>query len=207
MRLGECTLEINALEFGGKGVHNGLSELIEMTLVGEDGVQVRPAPSGRRCVCATQAGRSRGSKVHCAPGPTTAEQKPIEEMCPSPMPRRLSATRAWPVRRPPWSGPSTALGLHRAAPSVAYSAVKARAEEQRARSRQLARLRHVRGHDRRVPPQERLIVCDGDRRSPGAGPQPAARPRPPAGLMTRSMTWPAREWPGAAPRQAGKGAR
>jgi hypothetical protein len=73
---------------------------------------------------ATETGRSRGSKDHCAPGPTTAEQKPIEEMCPSPMPRTLSATRAWPACRPPWSGPSTALGLHRAAASVAYSAVK-----------------------------------------------------------------------------------
>ena len=46
MRLGQRPLEINAVELGWKGVQDGLSEFIEMALVGEDGLQVRPAPAG-----------------------------------------------------------------------------------------------------------------------------------------------------------------
>ena len=109
-------------------------------------------------VSATQAGRRRGSKVHCAPGPTMAEQKPIEEMCPSPMPRRLTATRAWPARSPPWSGPQhrTRVAQGRALRRVLRG--EGRAQQQRARRRQFARLRDVRGDDRRMPLQEHLIV-------------------------------------------------
>ena len=70
------------------------------------------------------AGASRCRNDQHGPGPMTAVQKAIEETCPSPIARRLTATRSWPASSPLWSGCATALGLHRAAASVAYSAVK-----------------------------------------------------------------------------------
>src|SRR5580692_13031830 len=50
VRLRELPLEINALELGREGVQDGLTKFIEMALVSEDGMQVRPAPAGRRCL-------------------------------------------------------------------------------------------------------------------------------------------------------------
>src|SRR6185369_6184315 len=47
VRLGQCSLEIGALELDGEGVQDGLGEFIEMALVSQDGLQMFPAPAGR----------------------------------------------------------------------------------------------------------------------------------------------------------------
>ena len=54
---------------------------------------------------------------------TTPVRNPIEERCPSPMPRTLITNRRLPAAVPVWSGWATMLGLHSAAPSMAYSLV------------------------------------------------------------------------------------
>ena len=51
-------------------------------------------------------------------------QKPIEEMCPSPICRRLIAARSSPGSRPVWSGCGTIDGLHSAAASTENSWLK-----------------------------------------------------------------------------------
>jgi hypothetical protein len=48
VRLGQRPLEIGAVELGREGVQDGLGELIEMALIGQDGVQVLAPPAGRR---------------------------------------------------------------------------------------------------------------------------------------------------------------
>ena len=52
------------------------------------------------------------------------ERKVIDEMCPSPVARRLRMNRRDPSGRPDWSGCQTIDGLNRAADSSAYSWVK-----------------------------------------------------------------------------------
>ena len=47
----------------------------------------------------------------------------MDERCPSPMPRTLITNRRLPAAVPAWSGWATMLGLHNAAPSMAYSLV------------------------------------------------------------------------------------
>ena len=51
-------------------------------------------------------------------------RNPIEDWCPSPIPRTLITKRRLPAAVPVWSGWATMLGLHSAAPSMAYSLVK-----------------------------------------------------------------------------------
>ncbi len=75
--------------------------------------------AGRACAGRRPAGRSsagrRGPRAgSSSPGPRTAEQKPIDEMCPSPICRRLIATR---------SSPGSQVGSGRgAAPSTGCTA-------------------------------------------------------------------------------------
>ena len=56
---------------------------------------------------------------------TTAVMNSSAEMWPSPMARRLTATRSSPGASPDWSGWGMTLGLQSAAPSRTYSQVKA----------------------------------------------------------------------------------
>ena len=69
------------------------------------------------------AGSARGAKDQFSPGPISAVQKPIEEMCPSPIARRLSADPGLAVLQAALVRVQHRAGLHSAAPSVAYSAV------------------------------------------------------------------------------------
>ena len=54
----------------------------------------------------------------------TPERKVIEEICPSPVARRLRMNRRDPSGRPDWSGCQIIDGLNRAADSRAYSWLK-----------------------------------------------------------------------------------
>ena len=58
------------------------------------------------------------------PGVVTAPVDPMDERCPSPIPRTLIKNRRLPAAVSVWSGWATMLGLHSAAPSMAYSLVK-----------------------------------------------------------------------------------
>jgi hypothetical protein len=50
VRIRERPLEIDPIELGGQGVQDGLSEFIEMSLVGQDGIQVRAVQSRGPCI-------------------------------------------------------------------------------------------------------------------------------------------------------------
>ena len=58
------------------------------------------------------------------PGPRTAVANPMDDRWPSPIWRRLIATRSCPASSPAWSGWATIDGLHSAAASTAYSWLK-----------------------------------------------------------------------------------
>ena len=67
-----------------------------------------------------------GSSIVTPPAAsTTPVRNPMDERCPSPMPRTLITNRRLPAAVPVWSGWATMLGLHKAAPSMAYSLVNA----------------------------------------------------------------------------------
>ena len=157
VRLRQRPLEISALELGGEGVQDGLGELIEMALVGEDGLQVRPAPAGRGRV---RHGDRQEPRLE---GPLRARADD----------RRAEADRGdvpladapQAERHPGLARAQAALvGVQdraRVAQGRALRRVlrgEGRAQQQRARRRQLTRLLDVRGDDRRMAPQERLIV-------------------------------------------------
>ena len=82
----------------------------------------------RMCIAPTRwpivSGPSRSSRRIVSPGPRIAEQKPIDEMWPSPIWRRLIATRSSPGSRSAWSGCGTIDGLHSAAASTENSWLK-----------------------------------------------------------------------------------
>ncbi len=67
----------------------------------------------------------RSSRVAHPAASMTPVRNSIEERCPSPMPRMLITNRRQPPAVPAWSGCATILGLHNAAPSMAYSLVNA----------------------------------------------------------------------------------
>jgi hypothetical protein len=72
----------------------------------------------------SRTNRDAGS-ISIPPAPSTIpERKVIEEMCPSPVARRLRMTRSEPSGRSDWSGWGTMLGLKSAAHSNEYSLVK-----------------------------------------------------------------------------------
>ena len=95
---------------------------------------------------------------NAAPGPTTAEQNPIEDRCPSPMPRRLIATRACPSPRPAWSGCRTALGLHSGGGLGRVLGREGRAEQELRAADRAGRVAQVRRDDRCVADQQLLVV-------------------------------------------------
>ena len=49
VRFRERPLEIDAIDLGGQGVQDGLSEFIEMSLAGQDGIQVRAVAARGSC--------------------------------------------------------------------------------------------------------------------------------------------------------------
>ena len=55
---------------------------------------------------------------------TVPVRKVMEEMCPSPVARRLKMKRSAPLGNPVWSGCGTMDGLNSAADSGEYSCVK-----------------------------------------------------------------------------------
>ena len=158
MRLRQRPLKINALELNGKGAQNRLREFIEITLVSEDGMQVRPAPAGRRGVRDGdwQEPRFEGPlRAGADDGRAEADRRDV------PFTDGPHAER-----QPSLASVQTALvgAQHRArvAQGRALRRVlrrEARPQQQRARSRQLARLLDVRGDDRRMPPQELLVIA------------------------------------------------
>ena len=85
-----------------------------------------------RCFSYSEFGTSSGSvtnrvgaSIRTRPSASmTPERKVIDEMCPSPVARRLRMNRREPSGRPDWSGCQTIDGLNSAADSSAYSCVK-----------------------------------------------------------------------------------
>ena len=66
----------------------------------------------------------RGATATRPPASIVPVRNPIEERWPSPIARKLMTKRRLPGGTPDWSGAATMLGLHTAAPSMAYSLVK-----------------------------------------------------------------------------------
>ena len=70
-----------------------MRQLVERAVVVEHRPQVVPYASWPRLLVPPRSGLSRGSNSHVGPGPTSALVKPMVEMWPSPIARRLTATR------------------------------------------------------------------------------------------------------------------
>ena len=157
VRLRQLPLEINALELGGEGVQDGLTKFIEMALVSEDGMQVRQAPAGRRGVRHgdRQEPRLEGplrpraddGRAEADRGDVPFTDAPYAERHPS-----LASAHAALVGAEHRARVAQARGLRRVLRG------EGRSQQQRARRRQLTRLLDVRGDDRRMPPQELLII-------------------------------------------------
>ncbi len=95
-----------------------------MALMLEGAPEVLSRPLGGRTRGSVR-GVERSSNVQPSSASITASANPMDETCPSPMHRKAMATRSSFGPSPSCEVCSTALGLQRAAPSTAYSAVKA----------------------------------------------------------------------------------
>ena len=194
------------VELGGQGVQDGLGELIEVALVSQDGLQVRPAPAGRG-----GGGHGDGQRPRLE-GPLGAradDGRAEADRGDVPFPDAPDAER-----QPGLTSAQAALvwAEHRArvAQRRALGRILRReggSQQQRAGRGQLPRLLDVRGDDRGMPPQELgIIMVAAAEVAEQAGRQLAPPPLPGGSSRGGRSGWPARG-PGATPRRAGKAAR
>ena len=123
----------------------------------------------------TVANRFGASTATPPSASTVPVRNPMDDRCPSPIPRTLITKRRLPAAAPAWSGWATMLGLHRAAPSMAYSLVNVapssniRADERcmpasRRSASSAAWLRNVPTRSR-CRPSKRVTMSSSDRRT------------------------------------------
>ena len=79
---------------------------------------------GLGTICGVVTNRVGLSTLMLYSASTVPERNVIEEMCPSPVARKLSTNRREPGGKPVWSGCQTIDGLNSAADSNEYSLVK-----------------------------------------------------------------------------------
>ncbi len=157
VRLRQRVLEIGARELGGKSAQDGLGEFIRMSLAGQDVLQVRPAPASGRGV--RRGGRPEPwlegpLRARADDGRAEADRGEVPFTDAPHAERHPGLARAQPalVRAEHRARVAQGRALHRVLRR------EGRSQQQGARRRQLTGLFDVRGDDRGMPPQDRLIV-------------------------------------------------
>ena len=119
---GDRLLELGRSNSSGRPRQDVVRQLVEPAQVGQDGAQVIAAHPAGRCARRRPASRA-AANAHRGPGPDHRRRETDGRQVALADTAHAEGNPQLPWASPLWSGCGTALGLHSAAPSIAYSAV------------------------------------------------------------------------------------